>query len=60
MNLELFFLFCSQALTECGLRRNDPRLKEMRDNLQEMHALLDYPQASSITALHLDRDAFKK
>ncbi|CAL4060959.1 unnamed protein product, partial [Meganyctiphanes norvegica] len=46
------------ALTETGLRRTDPRLKEMRDNLAEVHAQLEDVEATSVTALNLDRSSF--
>lgn len=48
------------ALTETGLRRSDPRLKEFRNNLAEVHAAIANHEESSVTALTLTREPFKK
>uniref|UniRef100_A0A2P2I911 glutaminase n=1 Tax=Hirondellea gigas TaxID=1518452 RepID=A0A2P2I911_9CRUS len=48
------------ALTETGLQRSDPRLKEFRDNLSRVHASVTNHEESSVTALNLTRDQFKQ
>nr|XP_053635223.1 glutaminase liver isoform, mitochondrial-like isoform X2 [Cherax quadricarinatus] len=48
------------ALVETGLRKSDPRLAELRDNLMEVHASLDNPKDTSATTLTLDKGTFKR
>jgi len=47
-------------MTETGIRRTDPRLKEFRNNLVEVHNAIANHQESSITSLTLEKDAFKR
>ncbi|XP_042868705.1 glutaminase kidney isoform, mitochondrial-like [Penaeus japonicus] len=48
------------ALTDTGLRKTDPRLIELRNNLMEVHTSLEYPEDSSINSLQLDKGTFKR
>ncbi|XP_047491930.1 glutaminase kidney isoform, mitochondrial-like isoform X2 [Penaeus chinensis] len=48
------------ALTDTGLRKTDPRLLELRNNLMEVHTSLEYPEDSSINALQLEKGTFKR
>ncbi|XP_045618665.1 glutaminase liver isoform, mitochondrial isoform X2 [Procambarus clarkii] len=48
------------ALTEAGLRKSDPRLAELRNNLLEVHASLDNPKDSSASTLSVDKATFKR
>ncbi|KAK3859166.1 hypothetical protein Pcinc_034693 [Petrolisthes cinctipes] len=48
------------ALSESGLRKSDPRLKELRNNLYEMHTQLENPRVASPTTLTLDKTSFKR
>lgn len=49
-----------QALTETGLRKTDPRLMELRNNLMEVHTTMDDPRHSLPTSSSLDKAAFKR
>lgn len=47
------------ALFETGLRRSDPRLKELMDKItQEMYTRADNPHSASIATLTLEKAAF--
>jgi len=48
------------ALMDSGLQRSDPRLKEFRDNLDEIHHIISLKQDLSVTSLHLTREQFNK
>ncbi|XP_063597203.1 putative glutaminase 3 [Penaeus indicus] len=48
------------ALTDTGLRKTDPRLLELRNNLMEVHTSLEYPEDSSINSLQLEKGPFKR
>ncbi|RXG72700.1 Glutaminase kidney isoform, mitochondrial [Armadillidium vulgare] len=45
---------------ETGLRKNDPRLQEMNNNLLEVHSHIETPQSVSISSLRLNFDTYKK
>ena len=45
---------------ETGLRKSDPRLNEMNDNLNKVHAKLQNAQATSVSSLKLDAASFKR
>lgn len=49
----------SQALRSTGLRRNDPRLQEMNDNLRRVHKASGYEGGSPETQ-KLNREIFKE
>ncbi|XP_063870623.1 glutaminase liver isoform, mitochondrial-like isoform X3 [Scylla paramamosain] len=48
------------ALAETGLRKTDPRLMELRNNLMEVHTSMDDPRHSPPSSSVLDRTAFKR
>ncbi|XP_045102329.1 glutaminase liver isoform, mitochondrial-like isoform X3 [Portunus trituberculatus] len=48
------------ALSETGLRKTDPRLKELRNNLMEVHTSMDDPRHSPPSSSVLDRATFKR
>ena len=45
---------------ETGLRKSDPRLAEMNQNLEEVHTKLENAQSVSVSSLKLDSSSFKK
>ncbi|XP_076033452.1 glutaminase liver isoform, mitochondrial-like isoform X3 [Oratosquilla oratoria] len=47
------------ALTDTGLRKTDPRLREMRQNLMAVHAQMENRETTTPTSLYLDRETFK-
>ncbi|XP_068226242.1 glutaminase kidney isoform, mitochondrial-like isoform X3 [Palaemon carinicauda] len=47
------------AITDTGLRKNDPRLSELRKNLMEVHTSLEYTDESSVNTMLLERGNFK-
>lgn len=50
---------CLQALRSTGLRKTDPRLAEMMDNLREVHKKSGHEGGSPETQ-KLDRETFKR
>lgn len=46
------------ALRTCGIRRNDPRISELMDNLKKVHKTRDYEGGSPETQ-NLNRETFK-
>ncbi|XP_050724458.1 glutaminase liver isoform, mitochondrial-like isoform X4 [Eriocheir sinensis] len=48
------------ALTETGLRKTDPRLMELRNNLMEVHTTMDDPRHSLPTSSSIDKTTFKR
>ncbi|EDW47613.1 glutaminase liver isoform, mitochondrial isoform X4 [Drosophila sechellia] len=47
------------GLKTTGIRRNDPRVRELMDNLKKVHKLNNYETGSSAETQHLNRDTFK-
>lgn len=47
------------ALKTTGIRRNDPRCKELMDNLKKVHKLSNYETGSSAETQNLNRETFK-
>ncbi|XP_032292091.1 glutaminase liver isoform, mitochondrial isoform X3 [Drosophila virilis] len=47
------------GLKTTGIRRNDPRVRELMDNLKKVHKLNNYETGSSAETQHLNRETFK-
>ncbi|TMW40212.1 hypothetical protein DOY81_014708 [Sarcophaga bullata] len=47
------------ALKTTGIRRSDPRIKELMDNLKKVHKLSNYESGSSAETQNLNRETFK-
>ncbi|XP_013104745.2 glutaminase liver isoform, mitochondrial isoform X1 [Stomoxys calcitrans] len=47
------------ALKTTGIRRSDPRVKELMDNLKKVHKLNNYETGSSAETQNLNRETFK-
>uniref|UniRef100_A0A1B0GBY4 glutaminase n=1 Tax=Glossina morsitans morsitans TaxID=37546 RepID=A0A1B0GBY4_GLOMM len=47
------------ALKTTGIRRNDPRIRELMDNLKKVHKLANYESGSSPETQNLNRETFK-
>lgn len=47
------------GLKTTGIRRNDPRVRELMDNLKKVHKLNNYETGSSAESQHLNRETFK-
>ncbi|XP_075168216.1 glutaminase isoform X3 [Haematobia irritans] len=47
------------ALKTTGIRRSDPRVKELMDNLKKVHKLNNYETGSSPETQNLNRETFK-
>ncbi|XP_039228573.1 glutaminase liver isoform, mitochondrial isoform X4 [Drosophila yakuba] len=47
------------GLKTTGIRRNDPRVRELMENLKKVHKLNNYETGSSAETQHLNRETFK-
>ncbi|XP_034111628.1 glutaminase liver isoform, mitochondrial isoform X3 [Drosophila albomicans] len=47
------------GLKTTGIRRTDPRVRELMDNLKKVHKLNNYETGSSAETQHLNRETFK-
>ncbi|XP_005174870.1 glutaminase liver isoform, mitochondrial isoform X3 [Musca domestica] len=47
------------ALKTTGIRRSDPRIKELMENLKKVHKLSNYESGSSAETQNLNRETFK-
>lgn len=47
------------ALKTTGIRRTDPRIRELTENLKRVHKLSNYETGSSPETQHLNRETFK-